>query len=775
MRCTTTTSALSKAKTAVLLALLLFPFVCHAQLLAPERLMTDLLEHTECVYRNGLLSTIPLEEAKKHRDVQVAYIYSDRPKFGWQMRSKTENAVQSAYRIQVASTQELLAKDEADMWDSRKVPSGSNIAIAYEGKPLKPNTCYYWRVSVWDNNNNASPFSETKKFHTAKAFDTTLPRYPLIKEEEYPKSISRLDNGHFIDFGKATFGQLRMKLYSASANDTVFLHLGEAQKDGRVDRKPGASIRYCKYMIPLREGLHTYNLDIKSDGRNTDPRANESGVQPILMPEYIGEVYPFRYCEIENYKQDIKEQDIIRSNVSYPFDEEAAMFCSSDTIINKVWDLCKHSIKATTFCGVYVDGDRERIPYEADAYINQLSHYATDMEFSMARYTVDYLMQWPTWPTEWIMQSILMLWNDYMHTGDSNLLQRHYPALHARTLSALSDSTGLISTRTGRQTPEFLKSIGFKGKAIRDIVDWPQSGALGIEKSEAGEADGYDLTTYNTVVNAYHYRTLVLMAKIAKVLGETDDAEDYTLKAEKFKKTFNKAFFDKAKQCYRDGADSEHCSLHANMFPLAFGLVQEKHKPSVCALIESKGMACSVYGSQFLMDALYNAGMDDHALSLLCSTGLRSWYNMIRTGSTITLEAWDTRFKPNLDWNHAWGAAPANIIPRYIIGLQPIEPGFRRMRLKPQPSTLGSATATIPTIQGDVKVSFSNKPGESFELHVEIPANSEMEIWMPRIGKSSAIRINGKLVKTKKNGNHLTVTLGSGKYHLISAINSYAI
>ncbi len=763
------------SRLAFLSALLLYSANGQAQLLPPERLMTDLLEHTECVYKNGLLSTMPLEEARKYRDVQVAYICSEQPKFGWQMRSKAENAVQTAYRIQVASAQERLEKGEADMWDSGKVSANSNIAIAYEGKPLKPNTCYYWRVSVWDEDDNASPFSEIKKFHTAKELGKTLPRYPLIKEEEYPESINRLDNGHFIDFGKATFAQLRLTLYSENANDTIVLHLGEAQKDGRVDRKPGASIRHCRYEIPLRKGLHTYNLNIKPDGRNTDPRANESGVRPILMPEYIGEVYPFRYCEIENYRHTLQKEDVIRNSVSYPFDYEAAVFSSSDTILNQVWDLCKHSIKATTFCGVYVDGDRERIPYEADAYINQLSHYATDLEFSMARYTVDYLMQWPTWPTEWIMQSILMLWNDYMHTGAPTLLQRHYPALHARTLSALSDSTGLISTRTGKQTPEFLKSIGFRGKAIRDIVDWPQNGALGIEKSEAGEADGYDLTTYNTVVNAYHYRTLVLMVEIAKVLGKADDAESYSQKAEQFKQTFNRLFFDKQKRCYRDGVESDHCSLHANMFPLAFGLVPDKHKPSVCALIESKGMACSVYGSQFLMDALYENDMDEHALSLLCSTGLRSWYNMIRTGSTITLEAWDARFKPNLDWNHAWGAAPANIIPRYIIGLQPTEPGYRKMRLKPQPSTLESARAIVPTIQGAVHVAYNNKPGEAFELSVEIPANTEMEIFMPRIGKSSTLSINGKTVKAKRSGNRLTVILGSGKYHLISAINSYAI
>ena len=221
----------------------------------------------------------------------------------------------------------------------------------------------------------------------------------------------------------------------------------------------------------------------------------------------------------------------------------------------------------------------------------------------MARYSVDYLMEWPTWPTEWIMQSILMMWNDFLYTGDTSLLQRHYSSLHARTLSALSDSTGLISTKNGKQTKEFLKSIGFRGKAIRDIVDWPQSGALGIEKTEAGEADGYELTTYNTVVNAYHYKTLIVISEIAMLLNQPNDADKYREQAEAVKKCFNELLFDYDKKCYRDGIGSTHYSLHANMFPLAFGLVPENQKANVCEFIQSRGMACSVYGSQFLLDA----------------------------------------------------------------------------------------------------------------------------------------------------------------------------
>ena len=75
------------------------------------------------------------------------------------------------------------------------------------------------------------------------------------------------------------------------------------------------------------------------------------------------------------------------------------------------------------------------------------------------------------------------------------------------------------------------------------------------------------------------------------------------------------------------------------MFPLAFGLVEDKNIESVLKFIRSRGMACSVYGSQFLLDGVYDAGDDDYGLQLLSSIGERSWYNMIRKGSTISMEA----------------------------------------------------------------------------------------------------------------------------------------
>ena len=104
---------------------------------------------------------------------------------------------------------------------------------------------------------------------------------------------------------------------------------------------------------------------------------------------------PFRYVEIENAQSEIEAGDLRQKIFQYYFDDNQSSFTSSDTVLNQVWDLCKYSIKETTFAGLYVDGDRERIPYEADAYINQLGHYGMDSEYPIGKRTIEYFMEHP--------------------------------------------------------------------------------------------------------------------------------------------------------------------------------------------------------------------------------------------------------------------------------------------------------------------------------------------------------------------------------------------
>jgi hypothetical protein len=240
------------------------------------------------------------------------------------------------------------------------------------------------------------------------------------------------------------------------------------------------------------------------------------------------------------------------------------------------------------------------------------------------------------------------------------------------------------------------------------------------------------------------------------------------------KKSFNQHFFDKNRGIYIDGIGTDHASLHANMFPLAFGLVPLENVSTVVKFIKSRGMACGVYGAQYLMEALYNAGEDQYALSLMSADTKRSWMNMLRAGSTVTTEAWDEYYKPNLTWNHAWGAAPANIIPRRMMGIRPLEPAFRLIEIKPQPGDLEELELKMPTIRGAISTSWK-RIGNEFVFRLLIPANSKARIWLPSLS-SETFRESGKKVSEFEDirpiGQEIGFTgyeVGSGEYRFTGA------
>lgn len=740
----------------------------------PTGLTVNFLLHPDRVFLNGYPTNTELHKAVHYSETfQFTKIEQKQPLFGWLVGSQKDNTMQTAYRIMVSSSYENIRNNIGDMWDSGKTESEQSINIRYSGEPLNPGNVYFWKVKTWDNHNEESSFSAIRQFLTApklidyygyEYYGTT--RYPLQKTDISPELIKPItETTTFIDFGKARFGRMRIMLYGEKESDTAKIHLGEALKDGRIDRDPGGSIRYESFKVPLEQGWKTYEIIIPTHQYSRMDRI-------ILMPDHIGEVMPFRYCEIEDYPGNLLEASIIQQvSVHYPFNDQASYFHSSDTVLNDVWDLCKHTIKATSFAGIYVDGDRERFPREGDSYINQLSHYGVEREFSLARHTHEFQIQYSSQWTEWILQVVLMAWADFMETGDPTSMDHFYKDLKAKTLKSLAREDGLISTRTGLVTPEVIKSVHWHENewrrqrrdqpAFRDIVDWPQTGG---NWDVEGETDGFEFMDINTVVNAFHYRTLVLMSKIASALNKEGDSEFFDKRAELVKESFNKKLLDHDAGIYVDGEGSSHSSLHANMFPLAFGLVPEKHVNNVVKFIKSRGMACSVYGAQHLLNALYNAGVSEYALELLTSTSERSWGHMIyHIGTTITLEAWDKKYKPNLDWNHAWGSAPANIIPRKLMGIEPLEPGYRKIRIKPQPASLETAEIRLPTIRGDVFLSFKNNPGEPFLLEVNIPANTEAEVYLPLFSANQNVTMNNRPVSFRVQGDFSVIeNVGSG-------------
>ena len=147
------------------------------------------------------------------------------------------------------------------------------------------------------------------------------------------------------------------------------------------------------------------------------------------------------------------------------------------------------------------------------------------------------------------------------------------------------------------------------------------------------------------------------------------------------------------------------------------------------------------------------------------AAGDRSWRHMIERGATVTWEAWDQRYKPNLDWNHAWGAAPANLLPRYVAGARAIAPGWRRAQIKPQPGGLAACRAKIPTPHGPLFVDW--RCGLDFDLRFTAPAGVETELSLPLVAEP-VVQVDGREVAFRDLADRIEVDgTWKGSHHVV--------
>ena len=100
-----------------------------------------------------LLSAI---EASGPEQLRVEYMENPvgiditQPRLSWVIPLETWNQHQEAYQILVASSPEMLANDEGDLWDSGRAESDRNAHIVYDGAPLQSNQRAYWKVRYWN-------------------------------------------------------------------------------------------------------------------------------------------------------------------------------------------------------------------------------------------------------------------------------------------------------------------------------------------------------------------------------------------------------------------------------------------------------------------------------------------------------------------------------------------------------------------------------------------------------------------------------------------------
>ncbi len=92
------------------------------------------------------------------------------PALSWRLAPANEssrNLSQGSWQVMVASSRELLKKDQPDLWNSGIVDSSDAMQVIYDGKKLGSRQQYFWKVRISDQDNKFSNWSEPATFTMA--------------------------------------------------------------------------------------------------------------------------------------------------------------------------------------------------------------------------------------------------------------------------------------------------------------------------------------------------------------------------------------------------------------------------------------------------------------------------------------------------------------------------------------------------------------------------------------------------------------------------------
>ena len=81
------------------------------------------------------------------------------PRLSWTLAAERRGQRQTSFQVWVASSPELLAAGQPDIWDSGQIASDRSVDFSYGWQPLDAVQRAWWQVRVWDRDGEVSDWS----------------------------------------------------------------------------------------------------------------------------------------------------------------------------------------------------------------------------------------------------------------------------------------------------------------------------------------------------------------------------------------------------------------------------------------------------------------------------------------------------------------------------------------------------------------------------------------------------------------------------------------
>jgi alpha-L-rhamnosidase len=229
------------------------------------------------------------------------------------------------------------------------------------------------------------------------------------------------------------------------------------------------------------------------------------------------------------------------------------------------------------------------------------------------------------------------------------------------------------------------------------------------------------------VSNAFIVNDLRIMVWAANLLGKSEDAANYAAQLEKTRDAYIKAFVKK------DGAmkdDYQGAYVMALKMVIPKGELWDKVYTQLVRRLTADGMQTGFFATEHILPLLADNGNQKLAFDLLMDQRCGGWLYQVQAGATTTWERWDA-LRPDgtvnearmsndnmVSFNHYSFGSVGKFYYQYILGIQPMEPGFAKIRIEPR------FDSRIGVFSGSYKNISVVYDGQT--LHISTPANARI-------------------------------------------------
>ncbi|WP_375424032.1 glycoside hydrolase family 78 protein [uncultured Friedmanniella sp.] len=603
-----------------------------------------------------------------------------------------------------------------ERWDLRLLPRGwSEPGFDASGWPLvEPRTGDLFRLVV-------SPAPPVRRI-----------------EELTPVSITRLDaHRQVVDLGQNINGWVRLSRLGPAGTTVRLVHGEWLDADGDV------TTGHLRPAVPfLPEPLPAGQVD----------EVTSAGV-PGDVFEPRRTTHGFRYVRVEGHPDDLTPTDVTGVVVHTDL-RRTGWFACSDQRLNALHEAAVWSFRGNA-CDLPTDcPHRERAGWTGDW---QLFVPTAAFLYDVAGFSTKWLRdvaadQWPdgtianispTAPSEgrdspiaflngsagWEDAVAVVPWELYRAYGDTEILAELWPAMvrwlaRVERVAREGRHPGRVAARPEAAPHErYLRDTGFS---------WGEWLVPGEDLSDFGAFVAAD---QGDVATAWFARSAGLLARIAAVLGRTDEAPRYDDLAARVRDAWCAEYVDAEGRLTPD-TQANHVRA------LAFDLVPDAVRPAVAArlvaLVRAAGthVGTGFLSTPYLLPVLADSGHLDVAYALLRSDSEPSWLTMLDRGATTLWERWDgvsADGVPSESLNHYSRGAVISFLHRYAAGIELLdgEPAYRRFRVRPRPGGgLTWVEAAHDSPYGRIEVRW-RLDGAVFELSLTVPAGSSAEVVLP--------------------------------------------